>query len=136
MLVLALFACDDGERFISLRDLCLTLADDVCEARASCCPSDPVACRAAEEQRCMAAASAYEGEASLRYDADEAARVRASSRGGLDRCETAPRLASFFQGGLAVGVTCERDAQCVTGRCGAEPRVCIDAPLEPLCPAP
>ena len=137
MLSLALVACADEDPFISLRDLCFALSQDVCEARDGCCGGgDVAACIMAEEPRCMAALAPYEQESTLRYDAARALRQRDAARAVLDACGGAPNLANFFEGGLPGGAPCERGAQCASGACTGEPRVCAVAAGEPLCRAP
>jgi len=137
-LLLASFSgCAEGDPILSLKELCPELALDVCEARAgSCCPipTDQASCEATERVRCEDELKQYVQESGLSYDALHAARQREAARDALAACDPAPSLAQFFERGFPLGATCERDAQCGSGRCsGEEPRVCIEAAAPPLC---
>ena len=135
-LLLALVACGNDESFLAIRDLCVELATNVCEARGRCCAQDPATCRLPEEQRCRTELESYEREDTLTYDSASAGRRSSKADDALDTCGPAPSLAIFFEGGAVVGTPCERNSQCASGSCVGEPRVCTDVAAPPLCPAP
>lgn len=126
-----LLGCADEPNFLPLDSLCLALASDSCDARASCCgASDVSACRMAEAKRCEGLLTDYEREPGLRYDAVRAVTQREEARDALGMCEALPNVAAFFSGGRAAGAGCERDAQCASGICQEMPGTC--AAVEPV----
>jgi hypothetical protein len=133
--VLATACGDDEPRFLSFEELCPELAADICGARnGGCCAMvDMAACLAVEESVCRLGVDAYMREASLNYDSVYAATQRNAARGVLDACGSKPVLASFFEGGLALGTPCERPSQCQSGVCTGTPPVCVEATPAPLC---
>jgi len=131
---LVLFGCKDEERFIPLEQLCGEISQEICDARGSCCSLDPEACQLPEVERCTALLEQYVKEPTLRYDSVRAERQSSAASLVLDKCGAVPALASFFEGGAALGAPCERDSQCTTGSCAGEPRVCVDPAPVLLCP--
>lgn len=117
---------DDYSRFLSFERLCPELASDVCSARVGCCGSlDLASCETIEEQSCRVTTSSFSMEPSLAYDAVAAAAQHQASHDTLDSCGPPTPLAAFFIGGLRPGTPCERDAQCTSGACAGDPRVCL-----------
>ena len=128
--------CGDDTPFLPLDKLCGELAVDVCDARDGCCePESRDACLQREQRACGPQQQSLEAE-QRSYDAEAAAHLRGSARTTLDACGSAPTLASFYEGGLALGATCERDGQCQSGRCAIETHACVDAIVRPLCASP
>lgn len=139
---LALAACEDDPKFISIESLCTQLAVDVCEARiGACCPAetDTMACQDGVEARCKALRANFEAEAApdRTYESERAAAQSDALRAELAAlnppCQLKPLLARFYTSGLVLGAACERDTQCESGVCAGEPKQCSDAPLVSLC---
>lgn len=131
-------AGDDDSRFLSLERLCPELASDICGARnGGCCAGvDPLQCEQAEEASCRAALAGFTVESSLHYDSVAAAMQHELARATLSACGAQPVLASFFEGGLSLGTTCERSGQCASGSCSADGHICVDPVALPLCATP
>src|SRR5262245_44556901 len=89
---LALLACGDDKALLSLADLCVEFAGDVCEVRDGCCNQPDVAgCVKVEQPRCETGLMSYLAEpAPLHYDAEYAAQQRSTARASLDRCGPVP----------------------------------------------
>jgi hypothetical protein len=137
---LGALSCGGGHdpRFLPLAQLCPQLAEDICSARnGGCCAAgDLLQCEKDEEASCGAALTAFQVESSRRYDSVAAAKQHELTRATLSACGTQPVLASFFQGGLSLGATCERSGQCGSGNCSTDGHVCVDAVSVALCAAP
>jgi hypothetical protein len=127
--------CASDDPFLSLRDLCPELADDICNARngGCCAPGDPVACAAQEQASCELQKSMYELESGRRYDAVAAAHARQAQHAALDACGPVAGLGVFFQDGLPVGTPCERFTQCASGACTGSPLTCTEVTPAALC---
>lgn len=137
---ITLLGCgNDDPKFLSFEQLCPELASDVCAARnGGCCATgvDPVQCGKDEEALCRAGVSLFAAESSLHYDAARAATQHEQTRNTLSACGALPVLASYFQGGLLLGATCERSSQCGSGNCTSDAHVCVESVSASLCPAP
>lgn len=130
----ALLGCTEESNFLPLASLCLALASDTCNARASCCgATDVSACRMDEVKRCDDLLAGYQREAGLRYDAVRAVTQREEARDALGMCDTLPNVAQFFAGGRADGARCERDAQCASGICQDAAGTCADLAPVAVC---
>jgi hypothetical protein len=136
-LISSSLACGaDEPGFLSFEQLCPELAADICGARnGGCCPVgvDPVQCAKDEEASCRSAVAAYAAESSLHYEAIMGAKQHQQTRDTLSACGALPVLASYFQGGLFLGASCERSGQCASGNCASDVHVCVESVSVPLC---
>ena len=137
-----LCACKgQSDSFLTFGELCVSRSQDICSARAwSCCDEDEgtcdqEACVARERMVCAEARARFADESELNYDSKQAALLAAEQRLALDDGESPFPLGRFFQGTLAEGERCERDAQCESDYCGADSAVCESVEVGGLCPA-
>jgi hypothetical protein len=127
--------------FLALSELCNTYSQDVCAARDSCCQGDAAAASAADcmedvHDTCEQERELLTAEAALTYDARHALKVSEQMRDDLATCAAPYLLSRFFEGSLAKGKACKRDAQCASLACEAAEdgeKVCVGTHAAPLC---
>lgn len=129
-----------GDPFLTFAELCPSRAEDICAARLStCCDGDAEAC---DQKACLDEETAlcdeqrahFADEIELEYDSERAARVAAEQRAALDVGDGPFPLGRFFEGALAEGKSCERDAQCESDDCDEATHVCAGSAEAALCP--
>lgn len=85
------------------------------------------------EAACEVELMAIAAEPARSYDAVLADKRSNALHQAVDACGSPAPLATFFEGGLAIGSACERGAQCESGNCAGTPTVCSDPAVIALC---
>lgn len=123
---------DDAPAFLALDQLCDAIAEDICNAPSGCCKviNDEAECVTRVKNECEAERQDLVKEDRLSYDGVKAAERRRAGQDALASCDAAFAIASFFEGGLEMGMACDRDAECATGACDSE---CVEGSGPALC---